>query len=1021
MTAYDERWVQDKIVELLSSGGLYRPRTQKEMDEIREGRMGEVLVEPLMVEGLCAINEGLSEAEALLVIDRIRRIPTGEEFIDALADGFTVKLAQDEDERTIYLIDWQHPERNVFDVTIEFEVRTGAMREPRLDVVCLVNGIPLAIVETKGYKHSWHEAARDLTGYWHDAPDLTRFVPICVATNGMAFRVAATGAPGASKYAEWRSSWPHPMPENEEDELHIGCLGVLDSRVLPDLAANFVVYETRRGVTEKKIARYQQFRGANKLINRVLDGEHDRGLIWHTQGSGKSLTMVMAARKLKRVGLDRPTILIVVDRKDLDKQISGTFGAASFKGVKKARGSQQLIGMLERDERGVIVTIVNKFGAAVGALVERDNVIVMVDEAHRSQEGTFGIRMREALPKAKLFAFTGTPVETDDRSTRRAFSPVFTNDKGEQVYEAYLDAYGPADAIRDGATVEVRYEPRLQKHQLKGDDLEESFKAAAEGLTEEQLEKLKGDAARFRVVAKAHERVEAIAKDAYDYLVSHLSPSGFKAQFVAVDRDACVAYANEFAKHLKPEEFAVIYTPSPKADASVPERRHWYAAEQMTRLGASTDGSAATASLIPDDEDEVISLTEQKAQERLVERFIDPADPLKLLIVTDMLLTGFDAPVEQVMFLDKPLRAHKLLQAIMRTNRPFVNPDTGVIKERGIIIDYWGIFEKLDEALKEFSPSDVAMSAQSLDELRDRFPIALAEALALVAGMPKDKGVHEQALWLVDYMKKDDHAEQFEGRFQTVQSIFESLSPDASLAPHLDDYKRLVEIRTLWRQKARLATEADKLDLREFQPKTHKLVQDSIVLEELQTDLPIYEIDGDYLRKLDESGLSGAAIGADIEAAIEYEIRQRGGDSNPLARSLRERLEELLRHRDEEGEQLVLRLREFAADMAAEKEAKDQHGFTERGGEVFALLKESAPAGTDEPELVTVTKELDAIIEGHAQFDGWQERGDVLREIKQQVMLLLADEPDLQALLGGTFVDDLVSLITRRAVKIDLA
>ena len=276
-------------------------------------------------------------------------------------------------------------------------------------------------------------------------------------------------------------------------------------------------------------------------------------------------------------------------------------------------------------------------------------------------------------------------------------------------------------------------------------------------------------------------------------------------------------------------------------------------------------------------------------------------------------------------------------------------------------------------------------------------------------------------MWLVKHLTTGGNAELFEGRFQTVQSIFESLSPDASLAPHLDDYKRLVEIRTLWAtRKARLANAADTFDLREFQPKTHKLVQDSIARVELQTDLPVYEIDGDYLRKLDESGLSGAAIGADMEAAIEYEIRQRGGDSNPLARSLKERLEELLRHKDEENEQLVLHLRDFVSDIAAEKEAKDQHGLTERGGEVFALLKEQARTGTDEQELVTASKELDAIIESHAQFDGWQERGDVLREIRQQVMLLLAEEADLRPLLGGPFVDDLLALMTRHVVKIDL-
>lgn len=1011
MTSYDERPVQDKVVEHLSSQG-YRERSQKDMEKLRQGRMDEVLVEPLLVEGLCKINKDLSEQDALLIIDRVRRTADGEDFVRALAEGYSIKLRPDEPERTIQLIDWRNPDNNVFDVTIEFELRTGAQREPRLDVVCLVNGIPLATVETKGYKHSWHEASRDLALYWSDAPDLEKFSPICVATNGLAFRVAPSGATGASKFAEWRSAWPNGMPENEEDELAIGCLGVLAPNVLPDLAANFVIHETRRGITTTKLARYAQFRATNKVIDRVLEGKHDRGLIWHTQGSGKSLTMILAARKLKLVGLDRPTILIVIDRRDLDKQINGTFAATSFEGVQKALSTKHLNTLLSKDKRGVIVTIVQKFDETITALVERDNVIVMVDEAHRSQEGSFGIRMRAALPNAKIFAFTGTPVETDDRSTRKAFSPVLKTEEGKEVYEAYLDAYGPADAIRDGATVEVRYEPRLQKWQIKGEDLEASFKAAAVDLTEEQLEKLKGDAARFAVVAKAGERVKAIAADAHEFLLSHTNPSGFKAQFVAVDREACVSYAEQFATLLDADEFAVIYSPSPKKDDEA--KRRWYATEQLKRLGAPVVADDADESLIPEDEDDVISITEQKAQEKLIERFVDPDDRLKLLIVTDMLLTGFDAPVEQVMFLDKPLRAHRLLQAIMRTNRPFTHPTIGTIKERGIVIDYWGIFEKLEAALAEFSPSDVAMAAQSLDELRDRFPVLLHEALAMVAGMPKQLDTHEEALWLVEHMKKSDNAEKFEERFQAVQSIFESLAPDASLAPHLDDYKRLVEIRAVWRQKARLKDGKDAFDITEFQPKTHKLVQDSIVLMELDTDLPVYVIDGDYLKKLE--GLSGDAKATEIEEAIKFEIRQRGGDSDPIARSLAERLEELRKKKEAEASNMLSLLEDFAANIASEKESKEALGLSARASDVFTLLSETIPAAED-AALAEIARELDDLVEAHAKVSGWEERGDVLREIRQEVFLLLAQKPDLQPLLGTPVVDDLVAVMTRQVTK----
>src|SRR6266511_5445456 len=507
--------VQQKIVDYLTSIG-YRPVDRKKMMALRSGRMGEPLVEPLLVDALRKLNDGLTETDALQVVDHLRRMTDSESCLEILRDGADVLLDPEQGSRHITVVDWVHPERNDYVVTTEMELKTGAQREPRLDVVCLVNGIPLGLVETKAPTHDWKEAARDFKQYWVDAPELEKYAAVCVATNGLRFRCAPSGAKGASAYADWKDTWPHERPD-EERELEVGLLGLLDPHTLADVAANFVVYETRLGKTTKKLARYQQYRGANKLVKRVLDGQYDRGIVWHTQGSGKSLTMLFAARKLKNIGLNNPTIFVVIDRRDLDDQINETFTACSFEGVERATTRTRLHELLVGDQRGVIITTVQKFQEETSTLADRDNVIALVDEAHRTQEGLYGIRMRGALPKAKLFAFTGTPIESTDRSTRRAFAPEI-----DGKYESYLDAYSPKEAIDDEATVEVVYEPRLvELAHFKGDDLDRSFAALVDDLPEDEQEKVKADAARLKVIAKAPARVEAVVGDALAYLRDH--------------------------------------------------------------------------------------------------------------------------------------------------------------------------------------------------------------------------------------------------------------------------------------------------------------------------------------------------------------------------------------------------------------------------------------------------------------------------------------------------------------------
>jgi type I restriction enzyme, R subunit len=1002
--------VQAKVVDFLE-GLNWRPVSRKEMTELRAGRMGESLVEPLLVHALRGLNPDLSEQEALQVVDQLRRVPDAESFLQLLRDGLDIAFAAEEDARHVAIVDWRDPAPNSYVVTTEFELKTGAIREPRLDVVCLVNGIPLGLIETKAFKGDWREAVRDFRGYWADAPELERYATVCVATNGFRFRVAPSGATKVAQYAEWKDTWPHPMPDDgEHRELEVGLVGVLHPDNLSDLAANFVVWETRHGVTAKKLARYQQFRATKKVVGRVLEGEFDRGIVWHTQGSGKSLTMIFTARKLKNVGLGNPTIFIVIDRRDLDEQINETFTACSFEGVTRAVSREALRSVLAADKRGVVITTVQKFDESMGRLAGRDNVVVLVDEAHRTQEGVFGIRMREALPKAKLFAYTGTPIETHDRSTRRAFSPEI-----DGKYENYLDVYTPKQAVEDRATVEVRYEPRLvEMAHFKPKEVDAAFAAFAEkeGLGDEELEKLAADAARFAVVAKGKERVRSVAQDIAAYLHEHTIPQGFKAQLVAVDREACVLYAEELLRlGLQPDELAVIYTPNTKKDHE-PLRR-WYAREQWRRLHGS-QAEEIERDLVVDEEAEV-ELPEVRARKQLIARFKDPAKPLKLLIVTDMLLTGFDAPIEQVMFLDKPLRGAKLLQAIMRTNRPYPEKD----KDRGVIVDYWGVFERLESAFAEFSPDEVELAVFDLSELRERFPVLVAEALALVAGMPKGVSEYEQMMWLVGRFSDDKEAtDLFEARFQAAQSAYESLAPEPSLAPHLDDYRLLVRLRALFRHGARLDQDGA-FDVSDYRPQTHALVREAVSVERLRHDLPVYRIDGSYLERLEGAPGSPEEKAAEVETAIEYEIRERGED-DPLARSLAERLERLRRRKEEadlEMLDLLSELCKLARDWAGEKEAHRELGLSERAYGFVSIARANAPEGVADARLVELARRLDELVEANASFAEWAERDDVLRDIRREAIKLLSADEATRPLLATTFLDEALTLATARREK----
>ncbi|WCB92453.1 hypothetical protein DSM104299_01149 [Baekduia alba] len=977
-----------------------------DMNALRgKARMNEAIVEPLLIQALCKLNAGLNEDAAREIAAKVRRISSDREMLEVLRNGYQYKPTPASPTLDITVVDSQQPSRNDYVVTEEFVIRTGGQREPRLDVVCLVNGIPLGVIENKDTDEPISGAADDWRGYWLDAPQLITQTSVVGCCNGLSFRLGPSGLEDERSYLQWTDAWPREV-EDPDDEMLVALTGAYHPHNLVDLATNFVVFETREGVTTKKLARAHQFRAANKLVDRVIAKQFDRGIIWHATGSGKSLTMVFAAGKLLRVGLGNPSVVLVIDRVDLDEQINETLVACEFDGVQQATSGERLATLLVGGG-GVIVTTVQKFRQSMNAALKDRDVIVFVDEAHRSQFGKFGIWMQDALPTARMFGFTGTPIEVDShRSTRKVFSP----ELGDGKREAYLDRFGFDQAIADGATVPVVYEPRLAEWRITKTDLDAKVDVLAADLDEEARDELRAQASKESVVAKAPARVAAIAADVADQLATRFASNGFCGQLVGVDREACALLAAELAKYLQPQEFAVIMSRNKKDSArrvGQIDLRYWYPGEHWVRVhGAPTLGGAdeGDTSEAADEADGFITATDRKAIKDFIRRFKSDSDPLKLLVVNGMLLTGFDAPSEQVMFLDRGLREHTLMQAIARTNRRYRD------KDYGVILDYWGVFDELKDALSEFASDDLKGLVEPTEALIERFPRIIDEALTVVE--PAANGSARKRMLRVVRLLTDhtDKAEDFERLFREAQGIYETLTPDRRLAPHLGRYGELLEIWAAWRR----GTRRDRRTGDDLRHKTRQLVQAAVGMDRIGDDLPAFTIDADFLQALiEDKELTPEEKATDIEAAIVHEIKVRGQD-DPLAKTLAERLAELRAKRLRAAQMTLDDLRgweQLVADYKREQERGADLGLDEAGVLVHAVLLRSAPSA-DEQDTVDVAKAMSKHYDDASRIPDWKNRPDVAQRLRRAaVKELVVRDSTSQLPQNAELMDELMAAL----------
>jgi len=912
--------------------------------------VNEVLIESQLKEALIRLNPEISQNPELAdqVIHKLRAIlisvyqvglvKANEEFFKWLTGEKTMPFGENNHHVPVCLIDFDDLTQNQYIVTNQFRIHHRETKIP--DVVFIINGIPVVVGEAKTPIRpsvSWIDGAHEVHNIYENAvPQL--FVPniLSFATEGKELFYGAIRCP-LEFWAPWRI-------EDDEDKiaksLGLGEVGkeltdLLKPARLLDIMSNFSLFTTNKKKQRiKVIPRFQQYEGANKIVQRVIEGRIKKGLIWHFQGSGKSLLMVFAAQKLRRESkLKSPTVIVLVDRTDLDTQISGTFNAADVANVESTDSIKELQQMLERDTRKIIISMIHKFRDAKPNMNTRDNIIVLVDEAHRTQEGDLGRQMRAALPNAFLFGLTGTPVNKADKNTFWAFG-------AEEDQGGYMSRYTFHDSIRDDATLPLHFEPRLVDVHVDKDALDKAFAEFKESsaLTDEEADALNQKSAKMAAFLKAPERVEKIVQDIAIHFKEKVGPQGFKAMIVTPDRHACVQYKEELDKHF-PEDASMVVI-STTANDDFDFKKKW--------------------------------AVDKSKQEKIVDEFNDEKSELKFIIVTAKLLTGFDAPILQTMYLDKSIKDHTLLQAICRTNRLYPQ------KTFGRIVDYFGVFDDAAKAL-EFDEESIQQVISNLSELREKLPQAMADALAHFNGVDRTLEGFEGLEAAQNAISGDEKKDAFASDFKYLAKLWESLSPDNLLDLYNEDYKWLAQV---YESVKPASDNIGKLLWLTLGAQTTQLIHDNIHVGDVHT-LDEFVLDADVIEDIFNN--PDPKKTKQLEKILIMRFKKHG--DLPAFKSLSERLEAL---RDKAEKGLITSI-EFVKELCkiaketvqAEKDLEDKlQDKTPKAAltDLFLELK------TDQTPAVVerIVADIDAIVRV-VRFVGWQQSTSGERDVQKSL------------------------------------
>lgn len=897
--ASERATVQNPLVEYVQEIGWAYVSPDQALT-FRRGESGTLFYQTLR-DKLISLNPGVVTVsnvdDVIARIESVRNnIEGNAEVLAWLRGERSVYVESEKRQRNVTLIDFAHPAENVFQVTDEWQYTNGKYRN-RADVVFVINGIPVALVETKSAvkKEGIEEGIAQIRRYHRETPELVTAPQIFDVTHLIDFYYGVTWNLDRKSLFNWK--------DEEKGNFERKVKRFFARERFLRFLESWIVFYKKDDELRKIVLRQHQTRAVEKVVERALDPEKRTGLVWHTQGSGKTFAMIKAADLiLRHPAFEKPTVILLVDRNELESQLFANLAAYGL-APEIARSKQHLRELLRSDYRGLIVSMIHKFDKADADLCTRENVFVLVDEAHRTTSGDLGNYLVAAVPNATMIGFTGTPID------RIAYGKGTFKVFGKDDEKGYLDKYSIAESIEDGTTLPLNYTLAPNDIRVPREQLEKEFLdlAEAQGISDiEELNKILDRAVNLKTFLKAEDRVDKVARFVAQHFRENVEPSGYKAFLVAVDRQACALYKKALDKYLPPEYSTVVYTSAHNDD------------EILAQYKLSED------------------------EEKQVRRaFIKRDSVPKILIVTEKLLTGFDAPVLYCMYLDKPMRDHTLLQAIARVNRPYEDED-GIKKPAGYVLDFVGIFEKLESALA-FDSDVVGSAIQNIDVLKTRFVVLMEQSrrfLELCAGPIDDKAV-ERA---IEVFEDKERRESFYKLFQELETLYEIISPDVFLRPYIEDYGKLSALYQIvvnaFSKKVAL--------IRDLMKKTEDLVKRTAIGTGLDTVMKPVRIDENTLKALKSSDGGEPPKVINLGKSLLATVREEG-EQQPFLIPISERTEAILEAYDDRQLSTQSALEQLARLMEEYLQAKrerEKTGFDINTFTLFWLLKQ---AGAPDP------------------------------------------------------------------------
>ena len=921
-------------------------------DDARAKRGGEAgtFFRDVLEAKLAAFNPWLTADAVRSIVETLDALPASIEGNRELLSWLRGERAwYDEAEkrhRAVTLIDFDHPAENVFHVTWEWKIKPPARKGNRADVMFVVNGVPVVIVEHKNPKDgdAIERAIKQLRRYELETPELLATTQLFNVTHLLDYWYGVTWNANRRDMARWKQA--------PEESYRFAVQAFFEPTEFLRTLQHWILFYVQDGETRKSVLRQHQRRAIDAILARCADPAKTRGLVWHTQGSGKTFTLLTAARQIleDKARFKNGTVVLVVDRTELEGQLKGWVERllgemqAQDIAVERANTKARLQELLDADFRGLIISMIHKFEEIKKESLTRDNVYVFIDEAHRSVAKDLGTYLMAALPKSTIIGFTGTPIahSAQGEGTFKIF--------GTQDEAGYLDKYSIAESIADETTLPIKHVMAPSEMTVPAERLDKEFFALAdsEGVTDvEELNKVLDRAVGLRTFLTADDRIEKVAAFIAEHFKENVLPLGYKAFVVAVNREACAKYKQALDKLLPPEWSAPVYTQN--------------AADVVDR--------PLVAKLQLSDE----------AEEQVRLLFKKPTENPKILIVTDKLLTGYDAPPLYCLYLDKPMRDHVLLQSIARVNRPYVDAN-GVQKRVGLVVDFVGVLRELKKVL-QFDSSDVGGVIEDLDVLLQDFLQRIAQAkqdyLEADAGGSPDERLEK--LVFGRFLEPEARKTFFE-QYKEIEALWEILSPSPELRDHIASYKQLSQLYAAVRN-----AYAEKVGfIADLAYKTRRLIEESAEQQGLGRLTKSVTFDVATLQSL--RGEKGADEGKvfNLVRGLQQEIDDDAAAA-PVLQPLKERAERILKDLEERKTTGLAAMDQLAA-LAAEKEAAMKaardSGLSARAFGVFWVLREDAAAKSAGLDAMALAKDIEELL---GRFPNAQVNPDEQRRLRAAI------------------------------------